>query len=173
MLRSAALRAALSPVRLACIRHAASVRPEPGSNSQYMVSQPVNSEQLTVNSQLRAAIPAKTSLIAILALKRIFVTHRQLAGLSPTAICQLILVRFRLHCLIYKVHLRFVCGLIFYHGVIVFVKTFFRFRLRRSINLPLCLSLVKLFFRLFWTFSPLFIRAAVCAKKRLVASEFC
>jgi len=30
----AALRAAHSPVRLACVRHAASVRPEPGSNSQ-------------------------------------------------------------------------------------------------------------------------------------------
>ena len=29
----------LSPVRLACVRHAASVRPEPGSNSQKIVSQ--------------------------------------------------------------------------------------------------------------------------------------
>ena len=28
----------LSPVRLACVRHAASVRPEPGSNSQKIVS---------------------------------------------------------------------------------------------------------------------------------------
>ena len=28
----------LSPVRLACVRHAASVRPEPGSNSQKVVS---------------------------------------------------------------------------------------------------------------------------------------
>ena len=32
----------ISPVRLACVRHAASVRPEPGSNSQKMVSQVIS-----------------------------------------------------------------------------------------------------------------------------------
>ena len=63
------------PVRLACIRHAASVRPEPGSNSQYMVSLPDNSLQITDNRYPLTAMLVKTLLlIAFLALKRIFQT---------------------------------------------------------------------------------------------------
>ena len=41
----------LSPVRLACVRHAASVRPEPGSNSQKIVSkQPFRVAQIILRS---------------------------------------------------------------------------------------------------------------------------
>ena len=36
----------LSPVRLACVRHAASVRPEPGSNSQKIVSKALIAPQI-------------------------------------------------------------------------------------------------------------------------------
>ena len=36
----------LSPVRLACVRHAASVRPEPGSNSQKVVSKALKVPQI-------------------------------------------------------------------------------------------------------------------------------
>ena len=47
----------LSPVRLACVRHAASVRPEPGSNSQKIVSkQPLGCSNHFLNNLLLAKL---------------------------------------------------------------------------------------------------------------------
>ena len=46
----------LSPVRLACVRHAASVRPEPGSNSQKMVSKTLKESQISFLNNLLLAI---------------------------------------------------------------------------------------------------------------------
>ena len=44
------------PVRLACVRHAASVRPEPGSNSQKVVSQVFRLKTKVLNNLLLAKL---------------------------------------------------------------------------------------------------------------------
>ena len=46
----------LYSVRLACVRHAASVRPEPGSNSQKVVSKALEVPQIKVLNNLLLAI---------------------------------------------------------------------------------------------------------------------
>ena len=53
----------LSPVRLACVRHAASVRPEPGSNSQKIVSKALQSlKSCFLNNLLLAIYYSRISL---------------------------------------------------------------------------------------------------------------
>ena len=47
------------PVRLACVRHAASVRPEPGSNSQKIVSKALDVPQISFLNNLLLAILLK------------------------------------------------------------------------------------------------------------------
>ena len=52
-----------NPVRLACVRHAASVRPEPGSNSQKIVSKALYEPQIKfLNNSLLALITQEFSL---------------------------------------------------------------------------------------------------------------
>ena len=52
-----------NPVRLACVRHAASVRPEPGSNSQKVVSKALKVPQIKfLNNLLLAIITQEFSL---------------------------------------------------------------------------------------------------------------
>ena len=53
------------PVRLACVRHAASVRPEPGSNSQKVVSKPLRAQIKFLNNLLLAFITQEFSLAVI------------------------------------------------------------------------------------------------------------
>ena len=53
------------PVRLACVRHAASVRPEPGSNSQKVVSKPFPVQIKFLNNLLLAFITQEFSLAVI------------------------------------------------------------------------------------------------------------
>ena len=48
-----------NPVRLACVRHAASVRPEPGSNSQKIVSKALDVPQISFLNNLLLAILLK------------------------------------------------------------------------------------------------------------------
>src|SRR5690606_32544089 len=45
-----------APVRLACVKHAASVRPEPGSNSPMENSIQLMTEQLTINCPDRRSV---------------------------------------------------------------------------------------------------------------------
>src|SRR3954470_6052255 len=53
----------LDPVRLACVKHAASVRPEPGSNSPSRSSPPANRWVRSVEeqSETRAGKPVRAS----------------------------------------------------------------------------------------------------------------
>ena len=53
------------PVRLACVRHAASVRPEPGSNSQKVVSKAFLLQIKVLNNLLLAFITQEFSLAVI------------------------------------------------------------------------------------------------------------
>ena len=53
------------PVRLACVRHAASVRPEPGSNSQKIVSKRRSVQIKVLNKFVLANITQEFSLAVI------------------------------------------------------------------------------------------------------------
>ncbi len=77
-------------VRLACVKHAASVHPEPGSNSQSMVFK-------------RAFRPAQTLIEASLLLGIVSRAFQTIACLERTS-CPFLVLRVSLHCLIYKVH---------------------------------------------------------------------
>ena len=79
-----------SPVRLACVRHAASVRPEPGSNSQIWYLN-------CTSVQIKPIRAVRHSLFKRIVFSKPFGSLK-----NPSLV--LIRISFCLHCLIYKVH---------------------------------------------------------------------
>ena len=107
----------LSPVRLACVRHAASVRPEPGSNSQKIVSKaPECLKSCFLNNLLLAIYYSRISLAVLLRFRLN----------NPFFVVQGVCSSLRYS--IYKVHLatRSAVSLVILTPISSFVKNFFQ-----------------------------------------------
>ena len=104
------------PVRLACVRHAASVRPEPGSNSQKFVSK---------------LLPQLKSTFWIIRSSKYTQEFSLAVNFDFTSLKQSIIIVqgvFLVSCYsIYKVHPVAAATLAFYHRLFLLSRTFFKF----------------------------------------------